>query len=170
MIYNPKENLQAWTPKKKSNSRANITTFLSITAFLSLTLFTSACSHKFAKLETSKNTKIINQTLKVKIYKNDSIDKLTIYTQVDRDNKRAILDGTGKFDKYVFHMEIEGNKYYFEDYINNEKKDGRLEDFDLVSLKQDDIFERIDINRPQPIIFTSNEKNIKVEITVKEQN
>ena len=133
-------------------------------------MFSSACSHKFTKLESSKNTKIINQVLKVKVYKGDTLERLTIYTQVDRSNRHAILDGTGKFGKYVFHMEINGNKYYFEDYVNKEKKDGRLEEFDIVSLKQDDIFERMDIRRPQPIIFTSNEKNIKVEITVKEQN
>jgi hypothetical protein len=132
-------------------------------------LFSSACSHKFAKLETSKDSRIINQVLKVKIYKDDDIQRLTIYTQVDRNSKRAILDGTGKFDKYVFHMEINRDKYYFEDYINGDKKDGRLDEFDLVSLKQDDIFERIDIKKSQPITFRSDKNNVRVEITVQEQ-
>ena len=129
-----------------------------------------ACSHKFVKLENTKNAKITNQVLCIKIYTDDTVEKFTVYAQADRENKRATLDGIGKFDKYVFHMDINKDNFYFEDLINKEKKSGKLEEFDPVPLTEKDIFEEVDITKPQPIIFRSESKNTRLEITVKEQN
>ena len=133
-------------------------------------MFNLACSHKFIKLENKNNAKITNQTLCIKIYTGDDVEKFTVYAQSDRENKRATLDGVGKFDKYVFHMEINKNNFYFEDLINKEKKSGKLEEFYLVPLTEKDIFEEVDITKPQPLIFKSESKKTRLEIRVKEQN
>ncbi|MEI6079602.1 MAG: hypothetical protein WCQ53_03065 [bacterium] len=160
-----KEDLQAWILKSK---RAITPRYFCL--ILLLLLFNSACSHKFVKLETAKNAKVINMTLKMKIYRNGDVEKLTVYAQADRESKHAILDGLGKFDKYVFHMDISKDSFCFEDYINNEKQSGQLKDFDIIPLTQEDVFEKVDISKPQPIVFNSADKSIRVEITVKEQH
>ena len=133
-------------------------------------MFNLACSHKFIKLENKTNSKITNQKLCIKIYTGDNVEKFTVYAQSDKENRRATLDGVGKFDKYVFHMEINKDNFYFEDFINKEKKSGKLEEFYLVPLTEKDIFEEVDITKPQPIIFKSESKNTRLEILVKEQN
>lgn len=183
MTYNLKECLPVWSQRRKSDpgqtAPRNITRlafFLSTAILPALLMLNGACSHKFAKLEASRDIQIIEQVLKVKIYKDGDLNKLTVYTQVDRKNKRAILDGTGKFDKYIFHMEVNGDRYYFVDHINNQTKDGTLNEFDFAPLSSDDIFSRIDISRPQPIVFDNDGKSsngdpgsIRMEITVQEQ-
>ncbi|MCX6112261.1 MAG: hypothetical protein NTY22_03110 [Proteobacteria bacterium] len=115
------------------------------------------------------NAKIINMTLCVKLYNKDKMEKFTVYAQVDRENMHAILDGIGKFDKYVFHMDINGDKFYFEDYVNKEKKSGILEEFEEAPLTQNAVFKEIDISKPQPIIFKSDKQDVRIEIVVKEQ-
>ena len=96
-----------------SKSRKLFSSSKSVLCLLSLGLmFNLACSHKFIKLENKNNAKITNQTLCIKIYTGDDVEKFTVYAQSDRENKRATLDGVGKFDKYVFHMEINKNNIY----------------------------------------------------------
>ena len=154
----------------KEAQRVSILKRISL-CFLSLgLLFNLACSHKFVKLESPVNAKITNLTLCVKLHTGDNVEKFTVYAQVDKENRRAILDGVGKFDKYVFHMDINKDNFYFEDLVNKEKKSGKLEEFEPMPLKEKDIFEEVDIKKPQPIIFTSDKKGTKLEIRVKEQN
>ena len=160
-----KEDLLALISKSKRTCGPQY--FCLILLFL---LFNSACSHKFVKLETAKNAKVINMTLKMKLYRDGDVEKLTVYAQADRESKHAILDGLGKFNKYVFHMDISKDTFYFEDYITNEKQSGRLKDFDIIPLTQEDVFEKVDISKPQPIVFSSIDKSIRVEITVQEQH
>lgn len=152
-------------------TKNNRTSFskISLYAFCLIMMFNLACSHKFVKLENTMNAKIINMTLCVKLYNKDKMEKFTVYAQVDRENMHAILDGIGKFDKYVFHMDINGDKFYFEDYVNKEKKSGILEEFEEAPLTQNAVFKEIDISKPQPIIFKSDKQDVRIEIVVKEQ-
>lgn len=128
-----------------------------------------SCSHKFVKMERTEHSDVIEQELLLKIYNRDKIDKLTVYSQIDRKRKLAILDAVGKFDKYVFHMEINGDQFYLEDHINKKNKKGSLHEFNLIPLKNSDIFEKIDIELPQPIIFKNQSDEVTVEIFVKRQ-
>lgn len=141
-----------------------------IITFTILSILLSSCSHKFVKLDTENNNKVIEQELLLKIHHGNKLDKVTVYAQIDRNRKVAILDGVGKFDKYVFHMEIRGNQFYLDDHINNEKKSGSLDEFDLLPLKGDDVFEKIDIKLPQPIIFKDKDNKNIIEIFVKKQS
>ena len=138
-----------------------------IMLLICLDLIFSSCSHKFVKLEQQKESKIIEQVVKVKIYSNGNIDKLTIYTQVDRAGQRAILNGVGSLDKHVFALEVKQDSYVLKDLVNKKEEVGKLTEFSVIPLETDLIFKKIDIKNKQPIIFENNDT--RLEITVIEQ-
>lgn len=134
-----------------------------------LSVLNFSCSHKFIKLGKTGDGNIIEQELTLKIHNKDKIDKITVYSQIDREKKLAILDGIGKLDTYVFHLEINGEQFYLEDHINKKKQKGSLHEFNIIPLKNIDLFEKIDIKQPQPIILKNEKDEITVEIFVKKQ-
>jgi hypothetical protein len=134
--------------------------------FASLLLY--SCSHKFAKLQPYDDSRTIEQVLKLKIYTDNETERLTVYTQVDRKNQRAILNGVGRLDKHVFSLEVNKDRYVLKDHINKKEEKGYLSEFSIIPLETDLIFNRVDINNKQPIIFEND--RTKIEIKVIEQN
>lgn len=124
----------------------------------------SSCSHKFTKLEPYAGSEIIEQVLKVKTYSNKNIERFTIYTQVDRQKQKALLNGVGKLDKHIFSLEVDRDKYFLKDLINKKEEKGLLREFKLIPLDTDLIFKKIDINNKQPIIFEDNDTRIELRV------
>ena len=112
---------------------------------------------------------ITKQVLKVKVYSVEGQERLTIYSQIDRKNQYAIFEGTGRFGKHVFTLEVRDNNYTYSNYIDDTTVSGTLTTFELFPLNKKMIFSKIDIKKPQPIVLFNPEKNIKVKITVKSQ-
>ena len=136
---------------------------------ISISLLIASCAHNFDHRLINSYQGTLAQTLKVKIKQNNDTQRLTVYTSINKLRKEAVLEGVGKFDKHVFTMEISNGEYTFKDHINNKEEHGAIKDFELVPLDERTLFTRIDKNQPQPIIISSPEKNIRVDITVTEQ-
>jgi hypothetical protein len=134
-----------------------------------LLIATFSCAHNFDHRKVSSDRGTIEQVLKLKIKNKDEKNKLTVYASVNREKKKAILDGVGKFDKHVFTLDIRSNNYLFTDHINNKQETGLLKDFEIVPLDEETLFTKIDINNTQPIIIENKEKGLHIEIMVLEQ-
>ena len=130
----------------------------------------SSCAHNFDKLTIKKKDTAVFQLLKVKIKKGDEENRMTVYSQINRTRRTAILDGVGLMDNHIFTLKVATSRYSLTDYINNVKETGDLQDFKLIPLDEQTLFAKIDIKKKQPIIISSTDGSLKVEITVKEQH
>jgi len=132
-------------------------------------ILSSSCAHNFEKIKFNKQDNAVVQELRVKIISKDSQDSFTVYTQINRTKKQAILDGVGTAGKHLFTLKADDKEYEFIDYINKKTEVGQLNDFDVLPLNKIVLFETIDKNTKQPIVVTSKDENFKMEIRVKEQ-
>lgn len=125
-----------------------------------------SCSQKYL-YETDKD--YINQKLQVTIKNINNIKNKTenfiVYTSINRKEKRALLNGVGKFDKHIFTLEVINKKYNFINHIERTKESGDIENFKEIILDKDFLFNKLDIKEKQPIIL--NEGNLI--IFIKEQ-
>lgn len=133
-------------------------------------LIFSSCSHKFTKLETDSPGNIVEQILDLKIISEDKTERLTVYTQIDRINKRALLNGVGRFDRHIFTLSVSNDRYNFKDLVNNKVESGRLDDFFIMPLNPELFFEKVDIDLPQPTVIECSHSGKKLKIRVLEQS
>ena len=134
-----------------------------------LLLLSSSCAHKFDVIKAQEGDEVIFQELKVKITDKDDYNKITVYAQINRTKKQAILDGVGTAGKHIFTLNISNNKYYLIDHLNDKQETGALSDFELIPLDEETIINTLDINKKQSILIKDQKKGIVVEIKVKEQ-
>ncbi len=132
-------------------------------------VLSSSCAHNFEKMKFNKQDKAVAQELRVKVISKDSQDKFTVYTQINRTKKQAILDGVGAAGKHLFTLKADDKKYEFVDHINEKTETGLLNNFNILPLDKTVLFETIDIKTKQPIVVMSRDKAFKMEIRVKEQ-
>lgn len=132
-------------------------------------LILSSCAHNFQKLSFKPADDAVAQVLRVRISGQDINEKLTVYTQINRTQGRAILDGVGTAGKHVFTLSSNGDKYEFIDHINDTQSSGDIESFELIVLDKDMLFKKLDINTTQPIIIKDRREETTIEIKIKEQ-
>jgi hypothetical protein len=136
-----------------------------------LMIFTTACSHQkeLVRRECPCLHNKFKQTLKIRITHPEGREKLTVYTKINREAETAELEGIGTLGKHVFTLNIKGDLYEFTDRINNKDFSGKLEEFSILPLNKELIFEKLDIDGPQPIIIKDEQRKTEVEINVTKQ-
>ncbi len=133
------------------------------------TVILSSCAHNFQKVNFKPSDDAIAQVLRVKISGKDINERLTVYTQINRTQRKAILDGVATAGKHVFTLSSDGDKYKFIDHINDTQSSGDIQSFELIVLDKEMLFEQLDIKTAQPIIIKDRKEETTIEIKVKEQ-
>lgn len=129
----------------------------------------SSCAHNFERMSVQEKDEAVCQELRVRIKNKDEQDKFTVYTQINRTKKQAILDGVGTAGKHIFTLKADNKQYELVDYLNDKTESGNLNEFELIPLDEKTLFTSIDLKEKQPIVIISKDGNVRVEITVKEQ-
>ncbi|MBN1114890.1 MAG: hypothetical protein JXA66_06080 [Oligoflexia bacterium] len=128
-----------------------------------------SCAHRPQTAEIQCGGRIIKQKLKIKIYDREKTNRLTVYTQISRENRIAVFNGIGSFNRHVFKLEISGNTFNFEEYIDNTHSSGNLSEFKMLPVNSELIFKKLDISQKQPIEIVSKNGSLRALITVLEQ-